>query len=237
MSPRTARTRSTASGMKKKRRRGWWEYGDELLIEVNRDNDEEFRRASTMPYDEINQTAGKIRSVTVQIYTKIRKRNRKALEALWDWCFIEEMEDLRDMGFGAEVPEAVKDHAVLDAFLDDTPGPATKYIYDREIKRKRSRLFESLVIDYERGDRKAVEDDYERARKLWRRQTAQTFLDVERLARTTAIMEAGVEKVIWRTMEDEKVCEECEPRDGMVFDIDRVPDTHYYCRCWLEPVR
>ena len=53
-----------------------------------------------------------------------------------------------------------------------------------------------------------------------------------------ALKDAGVEEVEWVTQQDEKVCAECEPLDGQIFKIDKVPmlPRHYGCRCYIIPV-
>ena len=40
--------------------------------------------------------------------------------------------------------------------------------------------------------------------------------------------------LVWRTSEDDAVCEECEPKDGQpIADVD-IPPEHPNCRCWIE---
>ena len=44
--------------------------------------------------------------------------------------------------------------------------------------------------------------------------------------------------VKWVTSRDEKVCQVCRPRHGMVYPINSVPalPAHWGCRCWLALV-
>ncbi len=56
-------------------------------------------------------------------------------------------------------------------------------------------------------------------------------------ARIDTFKKNGIRRVKWQTQEDEKVCEECNERDGKIYPIDNIPTKpHYRCRCWVEPV-
>ncbi len=39
------------------------------------------------------------------------------------------------------------------------------------------------------------------------------------------------------SQKDSKVCSECEPLDGKIYEIDKAPDvnSHYFCRCYYVP--
>ena len=43
---------------------------------------------------------------------------------------------------------------------------------------------------------------------------------------------------IWHTMEDNKVCDECEPMNGEIFErMEDIPDDlHPNCRCYVEEI-
>lgn len=114
----------------------------------------------------------------------------------------------------------------------DQPDPVTGYTYTREVERKRDRAIESITA----STRKRQE--FQKALRYWSRQTTQYTDIVTDEARLKAFRDAGVKKVRWRTEDDEKVCEVCGPRDGKVYDIDKVPSKpHLNCRCWLESVK
>ena len=103
----------------------------------------------------------------------------------------------------------------------------TKYVYENETLRKQDRLVEIILAG-------AVLADFTRAFNLWWSQTDQYALNTVHNSRVQAYKDTGVTKVIWRTMEDERTCKECEPRDGKVYSIDELPPRHYGCRCYLE---
>jgi SPP1 gp7 family putative phage head morphogenesis protein len=49
---------------------------------------------------------------------------------------------------------------------------------------------------------------------------------------------SSVETVQWVTAEDERVCQQCEHLDGLVFPIDKVPNRpHIGCRCKIVKAR
>lgn len=56
--------------------------------------------------------------------------------------------------------------------------------------------------------------------------------------RTEAYRNGGIPQVMWVSLLDDSVCDDCEALDGQVFDIADAPDPpeHWNCRCHLEPV-
>lgn len=52
-------------------------------------------------------------------------------------------------------------------------------------------------------------------------------------------LENGIEKYIWRTMEDNYVRMEHVEKDGKIFGVDDdiLPGQEFGCRCWAEPVK
>lgn len=53
-----------------------------------------------------------------------------------------------------------------------------------------------------------------------------------------ALSRAGVERWMWNTAGDERVCDICGPRDGQVYEVgrDEPPPAHVRCRCWVSGV-
>ena len=114
------------------------------------------------------------------------------------------------------------------AFLN-AYDPITKYVYVGEQDRKRTRLIEALI-----ATRSAEEVDL--AMRIWARQTTQACIEITDKAAYQAYKDMGVEKVVWETERDPKVCEVCEGRQSKVYSLDKVPrKPHYNCRCWLRP--
>jgi SPP1 gp7 family putative phage head morphogenesis protein len=53
-----------------------------------------------------------------------------------------------------------------------------------------------------------------------------------------AYRSSNIQRVIWFTAEDERVCQYCEELNGVIFDINSatMPPLHPACRCYLFPV-
>ena len=118
--------------------------------------------------------------------------------------------------------------------------PVTKYRWSTEFARKRQRLFETLMADFLSGKPKSViNHDIDIAMRYIERQFNQTGDDITAAYILKTYEDEGVERVMWVTARDEKVCEECAPRDGKIYPLDDHPQwpAHYYCRCELIPVK
>lgn len=114
----------------------------------------------------------------------------------------------------------------------DKPNPVTGYIYTNEVERKRDRATESINASTKKRQ------EFQKALRYWSRQTVEYCDIVTDEATLKAFRDAGVNKVRWITERDDKVCEVCGPRDGKVYDIDKVPSKpHWGCRCWLVSVK
>ena len=114
----------------------------------------------------------------------------------------------------------------------DKPNPVTGYIYTNEVQRKRDRATESINASTKKRQ------ELQKAMRLWSRQTAAYCDIVTDEATLKAFKDTGVKRVRWLTENDDKVCSVCGPRDGKVYDIDKVPQKpHLWCRCILQPVK
>jgi SPP1 gp7 family putative phage head morphogenesis protein len=112
----------------------------------------------------------------------------------------------------------------------------TGYLYGNELDRKRLRYQEQLLTAREFQDRVMYNDSVKKASALLWTQISQYMINAVDEARIKAFEDFGVKKVVWRTMKDEKVCEDCDANNGKTFDIDNLPPKHYGCRCYLTPV-
>ena len=54
-------------------------------------------------------------------------------------------------------------------------------------------------------------------------------------ARITAFRNARIRYVRWVTEDDEKVCKVCEPRNGVIYQINDFPVLPAHCRCRCHP--
>ena len=128
-----------------------------------------------------------------------------------------------------EDTEDIIDEMWVLAFLQEYDS-ITKYVYLSEADRKRTRLIEAMIA----SDNKSAEANT--AMKIWSRQSTQACIEITDRAAQKAYLDSGIDKVIWETEDDIKVCEICEKRDGRVYSLENVPGKpHYNCRCWLRP--
>ena len=99
------------------------------------------------------------------------------------------------------------------------------------------RLNEAILTDRAFNSREDFQADLRKAASYWWRQTTQYGTGICDQAMLDAYIDSGVQKVVWRTMEDGRVCDDCDVRDGVVYDVNKVPPKeHYGCRCVLLPV-
>lgn len=128
--------------------------------------------------------------------------------------------------------KGIKEDWVLD-YLEET-DPVTHYIFSHEVDRKRAYLEEAVISSTDIAEK---QQELDKAMKKWTGMINQYAIGITDRATLQAYKDAGVEKVMWVTMHDTHVCEECEDRDGVIFPIDAVPNKpHYACRCELMPV-
>lgn len=114
------------------------------------------------------------------------------------------------------------------------PNEVTKYTYDTEVIRKRDRAIESVNATQGVQFKQA---EINKAMRYWTMQTG-FYMDILcEDAHKRALKDAGVKRVRWYTLEDDKVCDACEDLDGEEFDIDDIPSPpHPRCRCHVEAI-
>jgi SPP1 gp7 family putative phage head morphogenesis protein len=114
----------------------------------------------------------------------------------------------------------------------------TGYVYDREAERKRLRLNEQILTAREYDNRPMLHDSLQRTANLWWTQTSQYGIDVVDKATIRGYRDMGVDRVRWVATIDNKTCDVCRERHGVIYKIKDIPaKTHYGCRCRLEPVK
>ena len=138
---------------------------------------------------------------------------------------------LAEEAYGGEITEAW-----ILGILDDY-DPVVKYVFINEIERKGERLAEAVISSAKENstvNTPAVKKEFSKGLSYVTWQTDVFTITVEGAARIRAMKEAGVEKVVWHTSEDEHVCEECEKRNKVVYPINAIPPKpHPNCRCYV----
>lgn len=135
----------------------------------------------------------------------------------------------------ADVPEE-KDMTVFLLLLLAAYDEKTEYRYDREWERKRDRLAESILSlppNEQVVNGNALRQALQRGMNLMNGQLRNFADTVTDEARREAFRDLGIDKVMWHTQQDSRVCAECAERDGEVYPLYGVPPKHRRCRCWL----
>lgn len=190
----------------------------------------EFGKLRNAQFDELNaiQTTG-------EMYDRLLRFNKTQYKKIADECIKYTKCKLTD----SEVRNASKldtNNVVADALV--ALYLVTGYRYAREAERKRMRTAEEISTAQEYSDRNAFDKSLRKSANLWFTQSAEYGDLVSDASEMATYRAAGIEKVVWRTEKDNKVCDECSALDGEIFDIeDAPPKTHYHCRCHYEPYR
>lgn len=178
------------------------------------------RELAALKFDELN-----VIKTFKSLYRDLATDNKKAFTDLAIMAY----KDAADRELDDEEDELMALWLMSEVL--DKPNPVTGYIYTNEVERKRDRATESINA----GTKKRQE--FQKALRYWSRMSGEYADLVTDAAALKAFKDSGVKKVRWITESDEKVCSICGPRDGKVYDIDKVlPKPHINCRCYLAPV-
>lgn len=202
------------------------------------------RELQALPFDELNASKG---------YKAVSTRVKAAYKELYDEL-IDILILLALFGFTDELPtvtaktkKTVKyyvgkkdgfrkektfdaEEFVLDYLKSD--NRVTLYVFNNEYERKLQRTIEEILASTNKSEIKKAID---KAMKYWNRQAKQAGDNITSDAYIEGLKAAGITKVRWVTMEDERVCPKCGEKDGKIFDIDKIyQPLHYNCRCTLE---
>jgi SPP1 gp7 family putative phage head morphogenesis protein len=174
-----------------------------------------FRRVTA--FDELN-----IISVSHEVYDEALKVTEQEVTRLVKSVY----DSYRESG-AITAPEAQAAVAALMAAYN----PTTKYVYQNELDRKRSRFVEGVISS------ETPRDEVKLAERLLVNMNKQFADDATFEAVVKAFADDGVKRVRWITALDDRRCKECKSRHGKVYDIDNIPPKpHMHCRCYVERV-
>ena len=202
------------------------------------------RELQALPFDELNARSG---------YKEVSGRVKKAYKTLYDElidililmalaAFITDLPTVTKYGkttvkYYIGKKDGFRKEKTFDAeeFVADylaTDNYVTLYIFNNEYERKLQRAIEEILASTNKSEVKKAID---KAMKYWNRQAKQAGDNITDEAYIEGLKAAGVKRVRWITMEDERVCPKCGAKDGKIFDIDKIyQPLHYNCRCTLE---
>lgn len=108
--------------------------------------------------------------------------------------------------------------------------PVSKFVYLNEVPRKAERTAEAINATG------AKVKQMEIGLRYWSSMTNHYTDVVTDAAVLDAYRDTGIKFVRWITADDDRVCQECEERDGKIYPINNIPPKpHYGCRCRYAP--
>ena len=205
---------------------------DKLLDKLRTQVSAEFTNIAEAPFDQLNIIQGtkRVRSM----FSRMDSTARKCFLRVADREYQDSLEELVEMDYVLGKQHPPDKEWVLEWLKEY--NRTTRYVYSSEVQRKRMRFTEEVLTAYTYRDRKGLRDSSRRWARNWNSQISQYMIDAVHAGRKQAYKDYGVTKVMWVTMDDERVCEECAPRDGKVYDLDGLPERHYGCRCWFVAI-
>ncbi len=203
-----------------------FELADAAIRDMNRRNIKAFRKIRQLKFDELN-----ILETVSDVYDRIGKTAKRWYYRIAREAYIAALVEAGKTE--QEAKERASEEITEDYIIEmmDEYDPVTLYQFFPELERKKQRLIEAIIA----SNKKIAEID--KALRYVTLQLAQYADKAELEPTIKAYKDAGVKKVRWITMEDERVCKTCNARDGRIYDIDKLPPRpHYRCRCGVEPI-
>lgn len=210
-----------------------YEYMDSRLKSVKKKLQSEFAQLGAMGFDALNVV--NTRRLTKAMYTRLLQNNETTYLRVAKRAYSDGKKTAARVGFSPGEETEITGDWLLAILLGY--NLVTGYLYDKEAERKRLRLNEQILTAREFNDGAMYRDSLRRSMNLWWTQTQQYGIEVVDEATIQAYKDAGVKRVRWVAVGDERTCTECGSRHNKIYDIRKVPaKTHYGCRCHLEPV-
>lgn len=207
-----------------------YETTDKFLKALRVRVEKEFRKLGIASFDELNAVKTKV--ITEELYEALKKFNKDWYVGIASSGMKYAVEQLKT----GDIELYIDEDTFVDYVLDMYNG-VTGYLYHKEAERKRLRLYEEIMTAREYRDRGMLAKAIKKSKMLWLKQSGQYAIDIEDVAVLEVWKRLGIKKVRWNTRRDERVCNECERRDGKIYDINKVPiKPHYGDRCWLTPI-
>lgn len=214
-------------------------YADKVIKQVNQRiplllNDIRLR---LMVFDEVNPLI--LKELLKQAYNEVENQAIYAYLKIAQRTYAEAFDIAKQFGYksGTYNPTLL---VMITDWLLEYDG-VTGYVFYNEITRKRERLFEQLMGSFMNKNDEDVlltEPILKKASRYLENQITEYGDIVAYKAMEKAYSDAGVEKVIWLSEYDNRVCGECLNLSGKTFLLRDVPlKPHWGCRCWLLPIK
>lgn len=186
------------------------------------------------PYSRADKEVAKLNRHFIQEFLRFKAIKKDELNVLRSAkAMYERMDKKARAAFVRIAKDQYDDITIAEAlFLLKEYDPVTKYVYEHEVERKRTRFAEAFIAS------KGNASEVKTALRLWSNMIRQYSIAVTDEALLLSYKRAGVEYVKWITEEDERRCAECAARHNKVYPIDRIPPKpHINCRCYFEPTK
>ena len=198
------------------------------MAKITKKVSQQFRHNRLALFDDMNVL--KTKKHVHKLYKDVTKIIKKELFAVVDYISKEIYDEALALGFDGDVRDL--DEAWIEDFFEEF-NPVTKYVFNNEIERKESRLFEALV-----SSKRELHQSYKTAENLLLRQVKQYGIDLEDAIALTVYKDMGVKEVMWVTEQDHKTCGDCKELDGEIYKLNEAPPKlHLNCRCYYIPVK
>ena len=197
---------------------------DKAIKAMTRETVEAFGRLKMAKWDQIHI----IRTV-VAVY---RESAKKARKRYYEVAYEAYLLMLMTLDVPPKEAHQMADKAItmdwVDKVLEETDF-VTLYRFNTEAERKAYRLAETLEVTEDRAK------EIDKALKYWSQQLGQYAINFTDYAAMQAFEDAGIERVMWMTQRDERVCGECAALNGLIFELDEIPPKpHVNCRCFWK---
>ena len=173
---------------------------DKELLAVKNNLRREFNRLSLMGFDELNVLS--TRKTTAQMYKRLSQRNERLYLDGGYFAYLFAFGQASQLGFAGKRRKI--DVKWVESYLQEY-NPVTRYIYEKEVERRRMRLNECILTDREFDSRENFQTDIRRSANYWWTQTLQYGIGACDAAMLAAFRDCGVKRVRWVTMEDDRV--------------------------------
>lgn len=210
-----------------------YRLADKLLEQLKKMIRREFNRLGIIGFDELN--ASRVSLETTELFGRLMRENEKLYLKVARKAYDDAVARAKAAGYEGPVENRI--NAAWVVTLLGAYNFVSGYLYESEAERKRLRLGEQMMTAHEYQNRTLLNDSARRTANLWWTQTSHYMLEAVDNATLEGYKAIGVGKVMWHTNIDGHECSICRERNGMIYDIDKVPPKpHLRCRCERLPV-
>ena len=210
-----------------------YRLADKLLEQLKKLIRREFNRLGVFGFDELN--APRVTAETIELFERLMRENERLYLQVAKRAYADAI--AAAIAAGYKDPGENPINASWVGGLLGSYNFVSGYLYESEAERKRLRLAEQMMTAKEYQSRTQYNDSVRRSANLWWTQAAHYMLEAVDKAYLKGLKASGVERVWWYTNIDGHECKVCRDRDGVIYDIDKVPPKpHRGCRCYWIPV-